>query len=124
MWKDMLYVGLGGGIGSIMRFLTSRFASRFFQAEWLWMGTFITNLIGCFLIGWLSGWIVAHSGSHPALRLLFVVGFCGGYTTFSTFAFENLRLLQSGQYVLLFFYLIMSVLLGIAAVWLGMRLGK
>jgi CrcB protein len=58
MFKDILFVGLGGGIGSIMRFLTSRITARLVAAQWLFLGTLATNLIGCFLIGILSGWML------------------------------------------------------------------
>ncbi len=124
MWKDLLYVGLGGGIGSIARYLTSHLSTQFFKNDWFFMGTFTVNILGCFLIGLLSGWLLAKSGDTDAYRVLFIVGFCGGFTTFSTFANENLKLFQSGNYFLLASYLTASIVLGIAAVWLGMRLVK
>jgi len=122
MFKDILFVGLGGGIGSIMRFLTSRFTARLVAAQWLFLGTLAANLIGCFLIGILSGWMLSHMPDNQPFRLLFIVGFCGGYTTFSTFAFENYRLIEMNQWGILLLYLTASVVLGIIAVWLGMKM--
>jgi len=122
MFKDILFVGLGGGIGSIMRFLTSRFTARLVAAQWLFLGTLAANLIGCFLIGILSGWMLSHIPDNQSFRLLFIVGFCGGYTTFSTFAFENYRLIEMNQWGILLLYLTASVVLGIIAVWLGMKI--
>lgn len=122
MFKDILFVGLGGGIGSIMRFLTSRFTARLVAAQWLFLGTLAANLIGCFLIGILSGWMLSHMPDNQSFRLLFIVGFCGGYTTFSTFAFENYRLIEMNQWGILLIYLTASVVLGIIAVWLGMKM--
>ena len=122
MFKDILFVGLGGGIGSIMRFLTSRFTARLVAAQWLFLGTLAANLIGCFLIGILSGWMLSHIPDNQSFRLLFIVGFCGGYTTFSTFSFENYRLIEMNQWGILLLYLTASVVLGIIAVWLGMKM--
>jgi len=122
MFKDILFVGIGGGIGSIMRFLTSRFTARLVAAQWLFLGTLAANLIGCFLIGILSGWMLSHMPDNQPFRLLFIVGFCGGYTTFSTFAFENYRLIEMNQWGILLLYLPASVVLGIIAVWLGMKI--
>lgn len=122
MFRDILFVGIGGGIGSMMRFLTSRFTARLVAAQWLFLGTLAANLIGCFLIGILSGWMLSHMPDNQPFRLLFIVGFCGGYTTFSTFSFENYRLIEMNQWGILLLYLPASVVLGIIAVWLGMKI--
>lgn len=122
MWKDILYVGIGGGIGSIFRFIVSRLVARYVVAEWLFAGTLVVNITGCFLIGLLSGWMLAHNPDNQSFRLLFIVGFCGGYTTFSTFAFENLRLIETNQWGFFLFYTLTSVAVGLFAVWGGMKL--
>ncbi|SCD19891.1 putative membrane protein [Proteiniphilum saccharofermentans] len=122
MWKDIFYVGIGGGIGSILRFIASRLVARYVAAEWLFAGTLVVNMTGCFLIGLLSGWMLAHQPENQSFRLLLIVGFCGGYTTFSTFAFENLRLIEANQWGLFALYTFTSVLVGLLAVWGGMKL--
>ncbi|SRR5690554_1129576 len=124
MWKDILYVGIGGGIGSIFRFIVSRLVIRYMSAEWTFAGTLAVNITGCFLIGILAGWMLAHQPDNQIFRLLFIVGFCGGYTTFSTFAFENLRLIETNQWGLFAFYTLTSVILGLFAVWGGLKLAN
>lgn len=124
MWKDILFVGIGGGIGSILRYLTSRLVARYAQVQWLFLGTFAANIIGCFVIGLFAGCMLTRYPDNQTFRLLFIVGFCGGYTTFSTFAFENLRLFESQQWLLLALYTIVSVSVGIWMVWIGLRVGR
>lgn len=121
MWKEILFVGLGGGLGSIFRFIVSRLVIRYTTIDWTFAGTLAVNITGCFLIGLLSGWVLAHQTENQTLRLLLIVGFCGGYTTFSTFAFENLRLIQTNQWGLFAFYTLTSIILGLIAVWSGMK---
>lgn len=104
--KELLLVFIGGGSGSMLRYLLGRYiGSSAFP-----LGTFAVNVVGCFLIGLLGAWIVRHSLS-PDLRLLLVVGLCGGFTTFSTFSNEALGLMRSGQPLLCFAYIVASVAL-------------
>lgn len=123
MIKDLLLVGVGGGVGSMLRFATSRLSARYISHEWALFGTFIVNIVGCFLIGIIAGWLLYNSGKSQTLPLLLVVGFCGGYTTFSAFAFENVQLIQSGQSLLAILYIFSSIILGLLAVWGGIKVG-
>ena len=122
MIKDLLLVGLGGGVGSMLRLLTSRLSVRYISADWLLLGTFIANMVGCFLIGLLVGWLLLSSEKNHELPLLLITGFCGGYTTFSAFALENVQMWQSGFTLFSFLYIFASVAVGLLAVWGGLKL--
>lgn len=124
MLKDLLFVALGGGIGSSLRYLTSRVVVKLVSGNLIFLGTFTANIIGSLLIGLLSGWMLINQPDNQTFRLFFIVGFCGGYTTFSTFAFENMRLIESNQWGLLTAYVLASVVLGVLAVWVGVRLAR
>lgn len=119
----LLLIALGGAAGSILRFLTSNWISRHFNGAFP-MGTFAVNILGCFLAGLLAGCITNWFSNNEQLRLLLIVGFCGGYTTFSAFALENMRLLQSDHPLTAISYIFLSVLIGLAAVWGGLSLAK
>lgn len=124
MLKDLLFVALGGGIGSALRYLTSRIVVKLVSGNLIFLGTFTANIIGSLLIGLLSGWMLINQPDNQTFRLFFIVGFCGGYTTFSTFAFENMRLIELNQWGLLTAYVLASVVLGVLAVWVGIRLAR
>lgn len=122
---DLLFVFLGGGIGSVMRYAVSllwqhlRLHPRFADVLLPWP-TLVANVVGCALIGLFY----AHSqrwGLSPEVRLMLTTGLCGGFTTFSTFSYEGLALLQQGHVGLYVLYLTLTLLLGLAAVWLAMR---
>lgn len=123
MIKSILLVGLGGGIGSIFRYLTSVFIHR--QAQPVFpLATFMVNILGCLILGGIMGLLERHQVSNQELRLLFITGFCGGYTTFSAFAAENIRLLQTGHLLTAALYITISVLTGLSGVWFGYLLTR
>ena len=118
MLKNILLICLGGFVGSIARFLVSRLNNR---VEWLSipMGTLVVNVIGSFLIGFLIGISEKSPILTVELRMFLMVGLCGGFTTFSSFTGENLMLMRNGQFLPLFLYTGLSILLGFAAVYFG-----
>ncbi len=123
MLKTLLLVGIGGGIGSVMRYLTAYVVGKFYDNPFP-LATFSVNILGCLLIGILIGVFGKQLSPNDDLKYLFITGFCGGYTTFSTFSAENIQLIQSGNYVIPALYITSSVLFGILAVFLGMVMVK
>ena len=123
MLKQLLFAALGGGVGSCFRYLVSHWFAKTFTSTFPW-GTFVGNITGCLLIGFLMDAVTRNASLENDLRLLLVVGVCGGYTTFSTFSAENLRLFENGDYLTLALYIFASVILGIIAVFGGHFLSK
>jgi fluoride exporter len=123
MIKTLLLIGSGGFLGSISRYLASRLLQINFPSAFPY-GTFFVNISGCFLIGLIYGFSERSSVLTPGWKMFLAVGFCGGFTTFSTFANENLALLRDGDFFHFFIYTGLSVFLGIAATFLGVVLTK
>ena len=119
--KDLLFVFLGGGLGSTLRYLCSQFIPSNADGTSFPWATFCVNILGCFLIG-LLGSMTAKFGWSASARLFLTVGLCGGFTTFSTFCRESFTLLDAGNYLVLSLYISLSIILGILAVWIGSHL--
>ncbi|HAV03068.1 MAG TPA: fluoride efflux transporter CrcB [Chryseobacterium sp.] len=115
--KTAFLIFLGGGIGSVFRYYISSLTHKLLPMGNFPIGTFVVNIVGCFLIGALTAFYLRADNS---LKILFITGFCGGFTTFSTFSAENVTLYQEGNYITLFIYIILSILAGIAAVSAGL----
>lgn len=120
--KQLLLVFFGGGFGSLLRYIISRSFNGYFQ--YFFLGTFIVNIIGCFLIGIILGFSAKSNFLTQNQILLLSTGFCGGFTTFSTFAFEKHSLLNSGELWYFTLYTLASIIVGIAAVALGLWSSK
>jgi len=114
-----LYVFLGGGLGSISRYAISRLFSNYnIQFP---VGTFIANVISCFVLGYFLG-LQLKSGISDNMKLLLMVGFCGGFSTFSTFGSETLSLFQTGNYQTAIGYILLSLILCWIFILLGIKL--
>ncbi|MDR1092462.1 MAG: fluoride efflux transporter CrcB [Prevotella sp.] len=118
MIKQILLVATGGAVGSVLRFLASVFVVRMESFPFP-AATFLVNILGCFCIGLFANLIPGNS-----MRFLLITGFCGGFTTFSTFASETLTLFNNNQILPALLYTLGSCVLGIGAVWLGMYITK
>ncbi len=116
-------VGIGGAAGSILRYLCQKWISESYHHNFP-LATFIINILGCLLIGIFYGLGEKGNILSPQTRLLLITGFCGGFTTFSTFAFENVNLLRIGDNVYFLLYVSGSIILGIVAVYLGNLITK
>ena len=117
MIKDFILVGIGSGIGGICRYLMSVIMGHAHNGfPW---GTFTANIAGCLFIGILWGVTNRYPNMSQAFTLMLMVGFCGGFTTFSTFSKEGLAMLQSNNYILFLIYTLGGVALGLMAVGLG-----
>lgn len=114
MIKKILLVLFGGGIGSVCRYLIAEAFTRF-DSLLFPIATFIANMLGCLIIGFLAG----KARLSQKLSLFFVTGFCGGFTTFSDFSKESFFLINDHHIYLGFGYIIISCLLGVSLVWIG-----
>lgn len=115
MGINILLVGIGGAAGSILRYLLQRTLNVNFP-----YGTLLVNIAGCLLIGLLWGLFTRHVDEQR--RLLLVTGFCGGFTTFSTFTYEGVEMLMENRWMTFLLYTFLSVVAGLAATYFGYKL--
>ena len=123
MWRLLLIAGCGGFVGTCCRFLINRLFLVIWKAPFP-LATFTINILGCFIFGLLSGWMNKNGILSPKLNALLMVGFCGGFTTFSTFSSESFNLGSSGELIQSFVYICGSILFGLLAVWIGLAFNR
>jgi CrcB protein len=121
---QLLWVGLGGFLGSVGRFVVAGFFNRLSPALAFPIGTLTVNILGCFLIGLLHGLAESRNILGTDTRIFLFIGVLGGFTTYSTFGFESLALLKDGAMLKASANVILHVFVGLAAVWLGDTLGR
>jgi len=120
--KSLLLVFIGGGAGSALRFVLGKWLNN--ANTGIPMGTFLANILGSLLIGILLGYAVKTNTLSQNTMLILATGFCGGFTTFSTFAYENHLFLKNGDLGLFALYAFGSLTLGFLAVFAGIWLTK
>ena len=121
MIKNILLIGLGGGIGSIARYLCQRWFAISYPQPYPW-ATIGVNIVGCFLIGIFWGLTFKSFAANESWKLFLMTGLCGGFTTFSAFTLEGIGILKEQRTGLFFTYIITSVVLGLVATYAGMKL--
>ena len=120
--KNLILVFIGGGFGSVLRFLIGKWLNN--TENGIPYGTFAANILGSLLIGLILGYAAKSDTLNQNQTLLLATGFCGGFTTFSTFAYENHIFLKSGDFMSFAFYTIVSFAVGFLAVFAGMYVSK
>ena len=121
--KQVLIVFIGGGLGTVMRFLISKILP--YSGKGFPWSTFSANMIGCLIIGVITGYFLKNISENQSEWILFAtLGFCGGFTTFSSFANENFLFLRDDNYIIMLIYSILSVLSGILMIYLGIILER
>jgi CrcB protein len=121
--KELLYVFIGGGLGSLVRFLLGKWVNSFHNSNFPF-GTFIINIVACFVLGFIIGLADQKQILSPAIRLFLVVGFCGGFSTFSAFSSETLTLIQQGQNSTMLLYVLLSVVVCLIATFGGLLIAE
>jgi fluoride exporter len=119
-FQSILYVFLGGGLGSIVRYWISIQLNSLEKTEFA-KGTFIINLLSCLIAGFIAG-LISKNVADDKIKLLLLTGFCGGFSTFSTYILESYHLLSSGQWYTFVVYVFGSIFLGLVLCTLGIYL--
>ncbi len=121
--KIIMLIGAGGFLGSIARFLVSRYIQESLTLNFP-IGTLLVNICGSLILGIIYGFMERGEIFSQDLRVFLTIGFCGGFTTFSTFAYENVVLLRDGNFLQSALYASLSVFAGIIALYIGNIISK
>lgn len=121
MLRQLIWVALGGALGSVARFAVQKALALKYTTAFPW-GTFAVNIIGCFIIGAMWALSVKSAAFSDNLKLFLMTGLCGGFTTFSAFSIESINLLREGKFSLFLAYTSGSFLLGLAATFAAIKL--
>ncbi|RHX85374.1 fluoride efflux transporter CrcB [Leptospira stimsonii] len=121
--RTLVLIGIGGALGSLLRYLLQYWFGTIRSIQLPW-GTLIANLLGSLLIGIIYAVSERFPDLNPEWRFFLASGFCGGFTTFSTFSFESFQMLKTGNYILFFAYISISVFAGIGLALAGFWIVK
>jgi CrcB protein len=122
--SKLVMAGLGGFAGSICRYLVFDLSAKLFKAPFIPYGTLMVNVAGCLLIGFFGGLIESRALFSPEIRALILIGFLGGFTTYSTFGYELLLMLRQGQTAACLMHISLHLILGLIAVFSGFTLSR
>jgi fluoride exporter len=117
--SNLLWIGFGGFLGSILRYIFSGILQGAFKCVDFPYGTIAVNLTGCLMIGFLSQLAESHGAFTVETRVFLFIGFLGGFTTFSTFGYETINLFRDSENLLAFLNVALHIIFGLGAVWLG-----
>ena len=117
MLKEIIAVFVGGGLGSVLRFLVNKI--EIISENNFPYSTFISNFLGCFILGLVLGYFIKNENPNSILFVFLTIGLCGGFTTFSSFSNESLQLIQNGEIFTFLTYLVSSLVVGIVSVYAG-----
>lgn len=121
--KEIAFVFLGSGLGGVVRYGLGRWVNTLHTLSFP-LGTFTVNIIACFIIGFLTGLIDQRHILSESSRLLWVIGFCGGFSTFSAFSSETLTMFQQGHNANMILYILGSVILCVSATFMGLYVAE
>ena len=117
MLKEIIAVFIGGGLGSVLRYLVNKI--EIISENNFPYSTFISNFLGCFILGLVLGYFIKNENPNSILFVFLTIGLCGGFTTFSSFSNESLQLIQNGEILTFLAYLLGSLVVGILSVYGG-----
>ena len=120
---NLFLVFLGGGLGSVARYGTGVLSKKIFTTDFPF-GTFISNISSSFILGLLVGWLALRAAHQEPYRLLIAVGFCGGFSTFSSFTLETFEMMRTGNYLIAGANIVFSIVVCLAALWGGVHVAR
>ncbi|MEA1972221.1 MAG: fluoride efflux transporter CrcB [Candidatus Cloacimonadota bacterium] len=120
--KNIIFVGLGGFVGSILRYLMTNWIIQISGVKLFPIGTSFVNILGCLMIGILGGWYEHMQFFTPHIRLFLMVGLLGGFTTFSSFGYETMNLVRDKELLLAFTNFAVQIIIGFSSVLIGIRI--
>ena len=123
MFKTIIYIAIGGAIGSVFRYLISVKINKIWLHSFP-LATFLINILGCFILGIIIGFLDKQEIVNANFKWFLITGFCGGFTTFSTFSLESVNLIENENSLLALLYICLSIFIGLLSIWMGLSIVK